>query len=251
MKFPDQPEYQETIRLSKSAISAKKLGKSTQYAVRPDWSSHRDEVMAAALHEKFGVNHPELRDTLLGTGDAILQKASPGDNYWGTGKTGKGQNKMGTILMEVRNELRAGLPAATAVGNTGAFDEMITTEQVVAPVPPASLAAPIGAPTLVIQTTAAPVIAEQVAGTQPPVLNIMEVSATAPAAPAAPAAPVDPALPTADPAVAAAPVPAVAAAAPQMFEPIITGLGNPIPVSNDESDIKVVTIQPHTPSAKN
>jgi predicted NAD-dependent protein-ADP-ribosyltransferase YbiA (DUF1768 family) len=38
-------------------------------------------------------------------GNAIVEN-SPFDDYWGCGKDGSGQNKLGQILMEVRELLR-------------------------------------------------------------------------------------------------------------------------------------------------
>lgn len=51
--------------------------------------------------------HPELRELLLATGDEELVENAPGDYYWGCGKDGSGQNKLGYTLMRVRAELRA------------------------------------------------------------------------------------------------------------------------------------------------
>jgi N-glycosidase YbiA len=43
---------------------------------------------------------------LLATGDDLLVENAPGDYYWGCGKDGSGKNRLGTILMEVREILR-------------------------------------------------------------------------------------------------------------------------------------------------
>ena len=48
-----------------------------------------------------------LRDVLLGTGDEEIVEDSPTDGYWGCGADGKGRNRLGEILMEVRATLRA------------------------------------------------------------------------------------------------------------------------------------------------
>ena len=50
--------------------------------------------------------HDELRAMLLGTGDAVLIEHTTKDNYWGDGGDGSGKNRLGQILMSVREELR-------------------------------------------------------------------------------------------------------------------------------------------------
>lgn len=158
MKFPDHPEYQEQIRAAKRPREAKKLGKTEDYSPRPDWGTHRDAVMMVALREKFSDRHPELKELLLKTGNAVLQDASPRDNYWGTGSKGMGQNKLGVMLMALRDELRGGLPAAGAAGAapSAAFDAaMMDKMQVVPPSPPAAEGAN-GSPVVINIGQAAP-----------------------------------------------------------------------------------------------
>lgn len=119
MKFPDNPEYQESIRMAKTPAIAKKLGKTTEIASRKDWPEYKDTVMKKAVTEKFSANHPELRKKLLETGNALIRDGSPQDNYWGIGRSGKGRNRLGQILMEVREELqRAETAAAAAAART-------------------------------------------------------------------------------------------------------------------------------------
>jgi predicted NAD-dependent protein-ADP-ribosyltransferase YbiA (DUF1768 family) len=47
------------------------------------------------------------RGTLLGTGDARIVEHTENDRYRGDGGDGSGRNKLGQILMEVREGLRA------------------------------------------------------------------------------------------------------------------------------------------------
>lgn len=158
MKFPEHPEYQEMIRKVKKPREAKKLGKTEDYAIRPDWATHRDTVMMTALREKFSDRHPELKNLLLDTGNAILQDASPRDNYWGTGSKGMGQNKLGVMLMALRDELRGGLPVSSGGGlaPSAAFDAALMDKTQVLPAAPVEQA-PQGSPVVVIN--AAPTLA--------------------------------------------------------------------------------------------
>ena len=61
--------------------------------------------MKAALLAKFNQN-PGLLSLLQGTGDRELVDITPGDYYWGAGTKGKGKNRLGALLMEVRKELK-------------------------------------------------------------------------------------------------------------------------------------------------
>jgi ribA/ribD-fused uncharacterized protein len=104
-KFPDT-EYEEAIRQAKSPAKAKAMGRSRKYHLRRDWESVKDGIMREAVLAKFS-QHAELRVILVGTGDAVIVEDSPTDDYWGCGARGNGRNKLGLILMSVREELRA------------------------------------------------------------------------------------------------------------------------------------------------
>ena len=69
--------------------------------IRPDWNSVKDDVMKYALLCKFDQNK-ELRDRLLRTGKRKLVEHTANDSYWGDGGDGKGANRLGELLMEVR-----------------------------------------------------------------------------------------------------------------------------------------------------
>jgi ribA/ribD-fused uncharacterized protein len=104
-KFPDT-EHAEAIRLAKSPGKAKAMGRSRKYRLRRDWESVKDGIMREAVLAKF-TQHADLRALLLGTGDAAPVENSPTDDYWGCGAHGGGRNKLGKILMSVREQLRA------------------------------------------------------------------------------------------------------------------------------------------------
>ena len=103
-KFPDT-EYEEAIRQAKSPAKAKTMGRSRKYRLRRDWESVKDGIMREAVLAKF-TQHADLRAILLSTGDALLIENSPTDDYWGCGGHGGGKNKLGKILMSVRDQLR-------------------------------------------------------------------------------------------------------------------------------------------------
>ncbi len=104
-KFPDQPDYQEKIRQAPAPAVAKSLGRTRAIPLRADWEDVKETVMLEALHAKFQT-HPGLRLLLLETGERLLIEKAPADSYWGSGRTGTGKNRLGVLLMQVRDELR-------------------------------------------------------------------------------------------------------------------------------------------------
>ena len=58
--------------------------------------------------------HADIRATLLATGNEEIIENAPGDFYWGCGKDGSGQNKLGEILMAVRDLLKDSSTSLTA-----------------------------------------------------------------------------------------------------------------------------------------
>jgi hypothetical protein len=107
-KFTD-PELRKLIRKAEKPPIAKSLADKNKAATRPDWDAVKDEVMYRAVRQKFE-QHSELKAMLLATGGEDLIESAPTDSYWGVGRDGKGQNKLGKIIERIRDELRAGGP---------------------------------------------------------------------------------------------------------------------------------------------
>lgn len=103
-KFPADLNLQERVRSAKTALGAKRLGRTKTVAFRSDWETVKDTVMYTAIKAKFQQN-PALATLLKETGDAWLIEKSRSDSYWGSGPNGCGLNKTGRILMKVRLEL--------------------------------------------------------------------------------------------------------------------------------------------------
>jgi N-glycosidase YbiA len=103
------PEHAEAIRRARKPRDAARMGRDRGHPLRSDWESVKDDIMRRAVRCKF-TTHMELRERLLATGDEALVEQSPTDSYWGCGEDGCGLNRLGTILMEVRAELRAEPP---------------------------------------------------------------------------------------------------------------------------------------------
>jgi len=77
--------------------------------VRPDWDKAQDPIMLALVRQKFQAEREKSR--LQGTGNATLIHGNTlGDQSWGKDlKTGQGENKLGNILMKVRDEHACGV----------------------------------------------------------------------------------------------------------------------------------------------
>ncbi|MDK8141959.1 NADAR family protein [Streptococcus parasanguinis] len=99
------PEIQEKIRQIASPMDAALEGRNRQNPLRSDWEEVKDEVMHQALRMKFSQN-PDIAKELLATGDAIIIEHTRNDDYWADGGDGSGKNKLGLLLMQVREEFK-------------------------------------------------------------------------------------------------------------------------------------------------
>lgn len=98
MKCPERAE--EFCILSPS--DAKKLGQKVK--LRDNWEEIKDFIMKDIVLAKFSQNK-NLKQKLFNTvKEELIESNNWGDTYWGS-CNGKGQNKLGKILMEVRDKL--------------------------------------------------------------------------------------------------------------------------------------------------
>lgn len=97
--YSEQMEFQNL-----TGSEAKKLGRTV--FIRPNWDEIKDSVMLWGLKEKF--RQERFKDLLLKTkGIKLVEGNYHGDKYWGVClKTRKGKNKLGKLLMEVRESLK-------------------------------------------------------------------------------------------------------------------------------------------------
>ena len=105
-KFIGTP-YVEAIRCLPTAQEAFQLSRDPKVSRwrRSDWDTVKDDIMLKALRCKFA-QHKSLHEKLWKTGDKELIEHTTNDSYWadGGGK-GKGQNKLGRLLMKIRDEI--------------------------------------------------------------------------------------------------------------------------------------------------
>ncbi len=99
----DRP-WCEKIQMAKTPKQAAKMGRDRTHPLREDWEQVKEDIMLQGVLQKFKT-HEELRQILLGTGEEAIIENSPIDYYWGCGKDGSGKNRLGVILMQVRDQL--------------------------------------------------------------------------------------------------------------------------------------------------
>lgn len=109
-------EAADRIRKAESPLKARKAGQDRSLAPRADWDAVKEEVMRLAVRAKFEQNR-RVRALLLATGPEELVHESGSDLFWGRNQDGVGDNRLGLILMEVREALRGPAePPAAADG---------------------------------------------------------------------------------------------------------------------------------------
>jgi ribA/ribD-fused uncharacterized protein len=113
-KFAGEPDEEEIRKASKPSQAAS-MGRDRKRPLRRDWESVKERVMLDALRAKF-TQHEDLKAILLGTGDAKLVEHTTNDSYWGDGGDGSGKNRLGFLLMKLREELQYAQPSANADG---------------------------------------------------------------------------------------------------------------------------------------
>lgn len=103
------------IREAKYPGDAKRLGQSIERGgivkIRRDWEGVKIPIMKYLLIQKF--REDKYRNKLLATADHVLVEGNWWcDNFWGNCSCDKcieipGENHLGKLLMEVRNEIKA------------------------------------------------------------------------------------------------------------------------------------------------
>ena len=104
----------DLIRKETDSLRIKRLGDRVAIRSNSEWPRVEERVMREAIQAKF-TQHPELLQVLLDTGSTTLVEATY-DWKWGGAcglwstelktLTFKGQNKLGKILMDIRDQMK-------------------------------------------------------------------------------------------------------------------------------------------------
>ena len=110
-RFPHRPDLQHLIVAQASPMALKMKSKPHRKDSRPDWDNVRVAIMRWCLRVKLAQNWTKFSVLLLETGDCSIVEDSWKDTFWGAKPAGDatlvGENVLGRLLMELREELRA------------------------------------------------------------------------------------------------------------------------------------------------
>ena len=85
-----------------TAYQSKKLANANKANIIGGWDNMKIHIMTSVVRQKFSNKNPLLLQKLLDTGDKYLEETNYwNDSFWGVFK-GKGENRLGEIIMEVR-----------------------------------------------------------------------------------------------------------------------------------------------------
>jgi ribA/ribD-fused uncharacterized protein len=107
-KFVGTP-YLDIVRGMPSAREAFQLSRNPTVSQwrRSDWDAVKDDIMLKALRCKFA-QHTDLMNLLWETGEKEIIEHTANDSYWADGGgPGRGLNKLGKLLMQVRDDIVA------------------------------------------------------------------------------------------------------------------------------------------------
>ena len=105
-KYTHRPQLQEAVRCASTPRKAYDMTRQAEFYQnqRADWDACKDDVMKHALIQKF-TQHSSRRAMLKDTGSRCIVEHTRKDKYWGDGGDGTGENRLGKLLMEVRDHL--------------------------------------------------------------------------------------------------------------------------------------------------
>lgn len=114
MRFPHRPEWQKEILDAPHAMQAKMKSKKEgrrKTGSRPDWEAVQVDVMRWVLRVKLACHPREFGRLLRATKGRPIVERSSKDRFWGAvlERDGvlRGQNQLGRLLAELRDQLTA------------------------------------------------------------------------------------------------------------------------------------------------
>lgn len=95
-------EWSIAIRDAATPMEAAKMGRDRNHPPVDGWDQIKEDVMRRALKAKFDA-HESIREGLIKTGTSVLVESTVNDSYWADGGDGTGLNRLGVLLMELRD----------------------------------------------------------------------------------------------------------------------------------------------------
>lgn len=93
------------VQFAPTPMEAANRGRDPKFPKRADWDEVKEGFMERALVDKY-TRHLELRDLLLSTGESHIYEHTTNDCYWADCGNRTGKNRLGELLMKVRESLR-------------------------------------------------------------------------------------------------------------------------------------------------
>ena len=112
MRFPHLPKLQARVLKAKTPADCKSVARQSDASTRDDWMDIRVAVMRWVLAKKIQSNFEQMSRLFAETGDKPIVEFSIRDPFWGAQPQADheevlvGQNVLGCLLTELRNELR-------------------------------------------------------------------------------------------------------------------------------------------------
>lgn len=97
--------YAELVRKASSPRKARLLGRDKAHPERADFRKNKEAILMRGLEAKFKQNE-EIEALLMISGDAEIFDMNEKDALWGVGPTGDGENRLGKLIMELRERIR-------------------------------------------------------------------------------------------------------------------------------------------------
>jgi len=105
----DDPKIITEILTARSPVKAWEVSTKYKHLQKPDFREHKRETMKKLMRARVD-QHEDVRKALIDSGDLQIVKHidtyPPGDGFWDDGPDGRGENQIGKIWMEIREELR-------------------------------------------------------------------------------------------------------------------------------------------------
>lgn len=98
------PAIAQEILGAKSPHAAKKISDANAAVVDSSWHGEKVLVMEEILRSKIA-QHENVRNKLVETAQKSIYENSPVDSYWGIGEDGQGENILGKLWEQLREEL--------------------------------------------------------------------------------------------------------------------------------------------------
>ena len=105
MKVVEDSELFNRVAHAPSPKESKNIAHENKHKWIENWDAIKYKIMKMAITEKVK-QHPDIKELLLSTENKMIVEDSDYDYIWGCGKDGTGQNLLGKIWMEVREEIR-------------------------------------------------------------------------------------------------------------------------------------------------